>query len=64
MVKNLEPSREWDLKSAIPLGTRIRKTFYSVMTTLILVGLLSGLLLTVIALNVWAWRWILRGLGW
>ena len=48
----------------LPLGTRIRKTFYGVLTTLILVGLLSGLLLTVIALNVWAWRWIVEGLGW
>ena len=63
MVKNLEPSREWDLKSAIPQGPRIRKTFYGLVTTLILVGLLSGLLLTVIALNVWAWRWIVD-MGW
>ena len=63
MVKNLEPSREWDLKSAIPLGTRIRKTFYGLVTTLILVGFLSGLLLSVIALNVWAWRRIVD-MGW
>ena len=39
------------MKPELPPGTRIRKTFYSVMTTLILVGLLSGLLLSVIALN-------------
>ncbi len=52
------------MKPELPPGTRIRKTFCSVMTMLILVGLLSGLLLSVIALNVWAWRWILRGLGW
>ena len=52
------------MKPGLPLGTRIRKTFYGLVTTLILVGLLSGLLLSVIALNVWAWRWILRGLGW
>ena len=38
--------------------------FYGLLTTLILGGLLSGLLLSVIALNVWAWRWILEGLGW
>ena len=48
----------------LPLGTRIRKTFYGLLTTLILAGLLSGLLLSVIALNVWAWRWIVEGLGW
>ena len=48
----------------LPLGPRIRKTFYGVVTTLILVGLLSGLLLSVIALNVWAWRWIVRNMGW
>ncbi len=52
------------MKPELPPGTRIRKTFYGLMTTLILVGLLSGLLLSVIALNVWAWRWILGGLGW
>ena len=52
------------MKPDLPLGTRIRKTFYGLMTTLILVGLLSGLLLSVIALNVWAWRWIAGGLGW
>ena len=48
----------------LPLGTRIRKTFYGLLTVLILGGLLSGLLLSVITLNVWAWRWILEGLGW
>ena len=51
------------MKPELPLGTRIRKTFYGVVTTLILVGLLSGLLLTMIALNVWAWRWIVD-MGW
>ena len=51
------------MKPGLPLGTRIRKTFHGLMTTLILVGLLSGLLLTVIALNVWAWRWIVD-MGW
>ena len=35
----------------LPLGTRIRKTFHGLLTTLILAGLLSGLLLSVIALN-------------
>ena len=52
------------MKPGLPPGTRIRKTFYGLMTTLILVGLLSGLLLMVIALNVWAWRWIVRNMGW
>ena len=52
------------MKPGLPPGTRIRKTFYGLMTTLILVGLLSGLLLSVIALNVWAWRWIAGGLEW
>ena len=52
------------MKPGLPPGTRIRKTFYGLMTTLILVGLLSGLLLSVIALNVWAWRWIVRNMGW
>ena len=51
------------MKPELPPGTRIRKTFYGLLTTLILVGLLSGLLLSVIALNVWAWRWIVD-LGW
>ena len=48
----------------LPRGARIRKAFYGLLTALILAGLLSGLLLSVIALNVWAWRWILEGLGW
>ncbi len=52
------------IKPRLPLGTRIRKTLYGLVTTLILVGLLSGLLLSVLALNVWAWRWIVEGLGW
>ena len=54
------------IRPGLPPGTRtrIRKTFYGLVTTLILVGLLSGLLLSVIALNVWAWRWIAGGLGW
>ena len=52
------------IRPELPPGTRIRKTFYGLMTTLIPVGLLSGLLLTVIALNVWAWRWIVRNMGW
>ena len=47
-----------------PRGARIRKAFYGLLTALILAGLLSGLLLAVIALNVWAWRWILEGLSW
>ena len=51
------------MKPELPPDTRIRKTFYGLLTTLILVGLLSGLLLSVIALNVWAWRWIVD-LGW
>ena len=51
------------IRPGLPLGPRIRKTFYGLLTTLILVGLLSGLLLTVIALNVWAWRWIVD-MGW
>ncbi len=38
----------------LPLGTRIRKALYSLLTALILAGFLSGLLLSVIALNVWA----------
>ena len=52
------------MKPELPPGPRIRKAFYGVLTTLILVGLLSGLLLSVIALNVWAWRWIVRNMGW
>ena len=36
----------------LPLGTRIRKTFYGLMTTLILVGLLSGLLVEIISIGV------------
>ena len=52
------------IRPGLPPGPRIRKTFYGLMTTLILVGLLSGLLLSVIALNVWAWRWIVRNMGW
>ena len=32
------------MKPELPLGTRIRKTFYGLVATLILVGLLSGLL--------------------
>ena len=51
------------IRPGLPPGPRIRKTFYGVVTTLILVGLLSGLLLSVIALNVWAWRWIVD-MGW
>ena len=27
-------------------------------------GIVAGLLLSVIALNVWAWRWIVRNMGW
>ena len=48
----------------LPLGARTRNAFYGLLTALILAGLLSGLLLSVIALNVWAWRWIVEGLGW
>ncbi len=47
-----------------PLGARIRKALYGLLTALILAGLLSGLLLSVIALNLWAWRWVLDDLGW
>ena len=39
------------IRPGLPRGRRIRKTFHGVLTTLILVGLLSGLLLSVIALN-------------
>ena len=52
------------IKPRLPRGARIRKAFYGLLTALILGGLLSGLLLAVIALNVWAWRWIVEGLGW
>ena len=52
------------IRPRLPPGTRIRKTFYGLLTTLILAGLMSGLLLSVIALNVWAWRWLWEALGW
>ena len=51
------------IRPELPLGIRIRKRLYGLVTTLILVGLLSGLLLSVVALNVWAWRWIVE-MGW
>ena len=52
------------VKPRLSRGARIRKAFYGLLTTLILAGVLSGLLLSVIALNVWAWRWIVEGVGW
>ena len=51
------------IRPGLPPGIRIRKRLYGLVTTLILVGLLSGLLLSVVALNVWAWRWIVE-MGW